>query len=649
MAAGPHGNNIYLKEIVMKYLLQSTALLLVVSGLSGRAYCDDAEKLVLSDQVRERCLKILRDGMRGEEFWPSIHAAEGLTLGGHGEEVIRFLTPKLATEKDDQQRCGIARELVRAGDKSKAQIMLKILTGKDPHGHVHAAESLYKVVEIGDGKAMRAAFQQDDNVTQKLMAAGALGRCGNPQAMAFLRESLNHDDPDVLRIAVWILGRIGNSTDIPALKKQLPRCEDKLLKAYVNHSLAALGDDDGLTALAANLKDADAAVRTYAATFAGDARALSVADSLTEMLDDEHPDAAYRAAQSLLMLAGPPPRDPAEEISELLYPATQKHPRYTEGSIVALANGNLLFAVTEFQDDGSDFAKAHIVARQSADDGRTWGDKTRLQENTGGMNVMSVTLRRLPNGSIGLFYLQKNSHRDLKMFVRHSTDEAATFGKPIPVTNNDGYHVVNNDRVTVLSSGRLLAPAASTPDVQKVNHFVCHCYISDDNGSSWRNGTGEVDAPKRGAMEPEVVELNDGRVLMLIRTQLGYVGKSYSDDGGETWSQMTSLGVKGPEAPATLRRIPSTGDLLLIWNNTYTAGAGHGGKRTPLTAAISSDEGASWQVVDNLESNSQLTFSYTSLTFVRHRAVMSYWESGPGKGQLSCRFRSVPVAWFYSK
>ena len=136
---------------------------------------------------------------------------------------------------------------------------------------------------------------------------------------------------------------------------------------------------------------------------------------------------------------------------------------------------------------------------------------------------------------------------------------------------------------------------------------------------------------------------------MLIRTQLGYVGKSYSGDGGETWSKITSLGVKGPEAPSTLRRIPSTGDLLLIWNNTYTEGEGHGGKRTPLTAAISSDEGESWKIVNNLESNPQLTFSYTSLTFVRHRAVMSYWESGPGKGQLSCRFRSVPVAWFYSK
>ena len=624
-------------------------LLLFVSVFSDGARSGSADRVVLSDQVRKRCVKILRTGMQSDEFWPSIHAAEGLTLGGHGKEVIEFLTPKLATEKDDQQRCGIARELVRAGDKPRARIMLDILAGSDSHGHVHAAESLYKVVEIGDGKAMRRAFQQNENMNQKLMAAGALGRCGNPAAMAFLRESLEHQDPEVLRIAAWILGRIGNSADIPRLQKQLPRCKEKILTAYVNHSLAALGDDAGLAALTANLKDEDSSVRTYAATFAGDARALSVAETLTEMLDDEHPDASYRAAQSLLMLAGPPPHNPTEDISQLLYPATKKNPRYTEGSIIALANGNLLFAVTEFMDGRSDFAKAHIISRQSSDGGRTWGEKRVLQENTGGMNVMSVTLRRMPDGTIGMFFLQKNSHSDLRMFVRHSTDEAATFGEPIRITKTLAYHVANNDRITVLSSGRLLAPSASTPDVQTVNHFVCRCHISDDNGSTWRSGKGEVDAPKRGAMEPEVFELNDGRILMLIRTQLGYVGKSYSDDGGETWSEMTSLGVKGPEAPATLRRIPSTGDLVLIWNNTYVEGEGHGGKRTPLTAAISSDEGESWTVAKNLESNPLKTFSYTSLTFVRNRAVMSYWESGPDKGQLSCRFRSLPVEWFYSK
>ena len=213
------------------------------------------------------------------------------------------------------------------------------------------------------------------------------------------------------------------------------------------------------------------------------------------------------------------------------------------------------------------------------------------------------------------------------------------------MTADDGYHVVNNDRVTQLSSGRLLAPAASTDDVEGGGHFVCHCYLSDDGGESWRNGSGHVDAAKRGAMEPEVIELTDGRVMMLIRNQLGYIGKSYSDDGGETWSEMKSLGLQAPEAPATIRRIPSTGDLLLIWNNTYKKGEGHGGQRTPLTAAISADEGETWNIVGDLETNPQQTYSYPSLTFAQSRAVMSYWESEGG--QYSCRFRSLPVSWCY--
>lgn len=627
--------------IPIRFVAMAT-LLLYANMQSNAAY-----SIELDAATQTRCVEILRAGLRGDDFWPAIHAAEGLTLGGYGDEVISFLQPKLGDETDDQRRCGIARELVRAGARQHAQVMLDILAGDEPHGHVHAAESLYKVVEIGDGIAMRKAFQRDGNAKLKLMAAGALGRCGNMPAMAYLRQSAADDDPEVRKIAAWILGRIGDESDIARLKPQVLRSDDKLLQAYIQHSLAALGDADGRKALAANLVDADPAVRTYAATFAGDARTIEVADSLKKMLDDSHPDAAIRAAQSLLVLSSPPPADAAEDISQLLYRATERNPRYTEGSIVALHSGELLFAVTEFRDTTSDFAKAHIVSRRSVDGGRSWSKKSVLQENTGGMNVMSVTLRRLPDDSIGMFYLQKNNHADLRLYVRLSNDEAVTFGEPIRVTSGEGYHVVNNDRITVLKSGRLLAPAASTPDVHKVNHFVSHCYISDDNGATWRIGKGHVDADKRGAMEPEVIELNDGRILMLIRTQFGYVGKSYSKDGGETWTEIASLGVRGPEAPATVRRIPSTGDLLLIWNDCFTEGAGHGGKRTPLTAAISSDEGDSWKIVGNLESDSTKTFSYTSLTFVGARAVMSYWESGPAAGQLSCRFRSLPVAWFY--
>jgi len=296
------------------------------------------------------------------------------------------------------------------------------------------------------------------------------------------------------------------------------------------------------------------------------------------------------------------------------------------------------------------------VGRTSNDGGRTWSDQRVLQKNTGGLNVMSVTLRRLSGGSsvgkpgtLAMFYLQKNSFNDLDLLVRFSADDAATFSEPTLVTSDDGYHVVNNDRVTQLSTGRLLVPAASTADVRKVNHFVSHCYISDDAGRTWRNGRGLVDAPKRGAMEPEVIELNDGRVLMIVRTQLGFIGKSYSTDGGDTWTKMETLGVKAPEAPSTLRRIPSTGDLVLIWNDTFVPGAGHGGKRTPLTMAVSRDEGQTWRTVGNLESNPKRTFSYPSLIFVRDRAVLSYWESAEAGSDLSCRFRSIPVSRFYAQ
>ncbi len=631
------------RKLAMKTLLY--ALLISISLLSAELSAAERESISLDEATRQRCLDILRSGLRSDEFWPSIHAAEGLTLAGHGDEVIDYLTDKLPAETDDQKRCGIARELVRAGDKARASVMLDILAGDDPHGHIHAAESLYKVVEIGDGTVMRKAFATTDNVRLKLMAAAALGRCGNPDAMQFLRESLSSKDPEVLRIAVWILGRIGNTSDIPKIKAQLPRCEDALLKAYVHHSLAALGDADGLKVLATNLHDQDPVVRTYAATFAGDAWATGAADSLQQLLDDENADTTYRAAQSLLVLSGAVPEPADADVSALVYQATPEHPRYTEGSIVALNDGSLLFAVTEFHGSGSDFAKAHIVGRQSTDGGRTWSASRVLQANTGGMNVMSVTLRRLADGSIAMFYLQKNSHSDLTPYLRISTDEAKTFGDPVKVSSASGYHVVNNDRVTTLSTGRLLMPAASTPDVASDNHFQSHCFLSDDGGKTWRDGKGKVDADKRGAMEPEVVELKDGRIMMLVRTQLGYPGKAYSDDGGDTWGPMTSLGVQGPEAPATVRRIPSTGDLLLIWNNTYTAGAGHGGERTPLTAAVSSDEGETWTVVDNLESDPSRTFSYISLTFVHGRAVMSYWDQD--KAGYSCRFRSLPVDWFY--
>ncbi|HRX78035.1 MAG: HEAT repeat domain-containing protein [Planctomycetaceae bacterium] len=261
------------------------------------------ESFTLSDELQARCLKVLRDGMTSDEFWPSIHAAEGLTLAGHGEEVRAYLEPKLPAEKDDQQRCGLARELVRAGDRDKAQIMLDILAGDDPHGHVHAAESLYKVDEIGDGKAMRKAAKQTENIKLHLMALAALARTGNKKAMKQLRTRLSDDDPETRKLSAWILGRIGDASDIPQIRKNIETAPDAISRAYNEHSLAALGDAEGLRALVANLQDDDPAIRTYAATFAGDTKQVSIGPKLIPLLDHENIDVRVRAAQSLMVLS----------------------------------------------------------------------------------------------------------------------------------------------------------------------------------------------------------------------------------------------------------------------------------------------------------------------------------------------------------
>ena len=271
---------------------------------------------------------------------------------------------------------------------------------------------------------------------------------------------------------------------------------------------------------------------------------------------------------------------------------------------------------------------------------------------TGKLNVMSSTLKFIENPKtneklLGLFFLKKDSFSDLNAFLRLSSDEGKTFGEPILVTPIPGYHVLNNDRITQLRSGRLIAPVATSPDVKTDNHFKSRCFISDDGGLTWRAGKEQVDYAKRGSMEPEVLELNNGKLLMHFRTQMGHIAVAYSADEGDTWTKPVSWNVRAPEAPSTLRRIPSTGDLMLIWNDTYVDGQGHGGKRTPLRAAISKDEGETWVHYRTLESNADESYAYTSLTFHKGQALISYYVQKHDEKAISSKFRSIPIAWFY--
>jgi len=342
-------------------------------------------------------------------------------------------------------------------------------------------------------------------------------------------------------------------------------------------------------------------------------------------------------------------------IESFIAPATPENPRQTEGGIVALRDGTLFAAWSDFYEKTADHAPARISAAKSTDGGRTWGERFTLQENTGKANVMSVSLLRARGGDLLFFYLQKNSLTDLKVFVRRSTDDAKTWDAPVLVTPEEGYHVMNNARVIQLKSGRLLAPIAMTQQVgTKDDAFKTVVYFSADDGRTWRLGKTLLSAPMRGAMEPGLIELKDGRVMQIIRTQTGYIWHAYSSDGGDTWSEAKPWTIEAPEAPSTLARNPATGDWLLVWNPNVAwtspektvLGANHGGPRTPLAAMISHDEGKTWSKPRNLEPDPAATYSYISITFHEGRALLSYYHFPNGGKLLSLKFKSVPLDWF---
>ena len=330
--------------------------------------------------------------------------------------------------------------------------------------------------------------------------------------------------------------------------------------------------------------------------------------------------------------------------------SSKEFPRHSEGSIVELKDGRLLLAWTRFTGGAQDHATANIAAMTSKDGGRTWGKPYVIQENTGKQNVMSVSLLRLKSGKIGMYYLEKNSNSDLHIYQRYSSDEAKTWTAPLRITPDEGYNIMNNDRVVQVSTGRIICPISYTPDIgAKDWELVCFCLYSDDQGKTWHRSIPDLHAPQRGAMEPGVVELANGELLMIIRTQMGTIYQSISKNKGMTWSEARPSKILAPEAPATIKRIPGTKDLLLVWNNKFEEGKGHGGLRTPLTAAISKDNGKTWVNVKNIETEPDHSYAYTSILFVKDQALLTYYDT-PGQWEaLSLRFRSIPLAWFYSE
>ena len=263
-----------------------------------------------------------------------------------------------------------------------------------------------------------------------------------------------------------------------------------------------------------------------------------------------------------------------------------------------------------------------MVGRVSDDHGRTWG-KTVPLETVDGQGISTArnnahhSLLHLKSGKLGMVYggPVKRAGRDGTVEFRSSDDGGKTWSMPTVVESR--FALCRTASCRVLSSGRIVAPTlkwiswiGDGQSENEENQFVFSWInYSDDEGQTWKKSLSELYVSvKHGRNgfysfdEPALEELEDGRLLMIARTQLGRPYQCYSEDGGDNWSSPEPVELASGIAPHLLVRIPATGDLLLVWNQISTKEMMLGQMRHRLSTAISKDSGKTWTHFRNLES-----------------------------------------------
>ncbi len=257
-------------------------------------------------------------------------------------------------------------------------------------------------------------------------------------------------------------------------------------------------------------------------------------------------------------------------------------------------------------------SSGELVSVSSTDGGRTWssprveftladgrmGSGLGLLDADGEIHLILTHARGKGKPAEGMF---------IDLWHCRTTDQRRDWTEPRRIW--EGYCGAVMD-VKQLRSGRIIVPFAAwkkpgEPVAPNTGLNYTTVVYSDDRGESWRLSPVKLTAPCKqgyngnnyGAIEPTLLQLNDGRLWMLMRSQTGFLYESHSDNG-VNWIAARPAPFHASTAPAALDRL-GDGRIIVCWNNCEMPpryqGAGVYGGRDALHAAVSADEGRSWQ------------------------------------------------------
>ena len=199
-------------------------------------------------------------------------------------------------------------------------------------------------------------------------------------------------------------------------------------------------------------------------------------------------------------------------------------------------------------------------------------------------------------------------------------------------------------------------------------HFSCAVIYSDDHGETWHRGASPNDGRRfKGATidsrtladdeasthESTLMELKDGRLMVLMRNQhpSGRVATAISEDGGETWGEVTyhpdipeifsqpnAIAIHDQPGAGTSPEVDASSEAdapLYVFANAsqLMPYRGNGVLR------VSTDEGRTWTIARTFNPGH---YVYQSMTYLPSGKIGLLWENEWQGLYLT----QIPLSWF---
>ncbi|WP_028548309.1 sialidase family protein [Paenibacillus sp. UNC451MF] len=301
------------------------------------------------------------------------------------------------------------------------------------------------------------------------------------------------------------------------------------------------------------------------------------------------------------------------------------HPNDSHAAnLVELDNGDLL--CVWFTGSGEGNPDTNIVMSRLAAGSNVWSTPIQLSDDPERSEQNPVVFQA-PDGKVWLFHTSNEPHnqKTSRVVCRVSEDRGYTWG-PVEVLF-DGLGIFLRQQLIVLANGDWLLPAYYC----KLDGHYSVVQISSDQGKTWKEYPVQ-DSVHRVQMS--IVELSGGSLYAVFRSrQADRVYTSLSQDNGKTWTSPVKSTLANNNSSIQLTKLQN-GHLALIFNDStmerdqfrWVSSKGTFRRkplRTPLTLAISTDDGKTWPYYRNVQmadleyKESEIGYSYPTIMTTR--------------------------------